>query len=41
MKIVLLAGGIGSRARPFSDYCPKVLIPINRKPLIDYIIRYI
>ena len=41
MKIVLLAGGIGSRARPFSDYSPKALIPINGKPLIDYIIRYV
>ncbi len=41
MKIVLLAGGIGSRARPFSDYSPKALIPINGKPLIDYVIRYV
>ena len=41
MKIVLLAGGVGSRARPYSDYSPKALIPINGKPLIDYIIRYI
>lgn len=41
MKIVLLAGGIGSRARPFSDYSPKALIPVNGKPLIDYIIRYV
>ena len=41
MKIVLLAGGIGSRARPFSDYSPKALIPINGKPLIDYIIKYV
>lgn len=40
MKIVLLAGGIGSRARPFSDYSPKALIPINGKPMIDYIIKY-
>ena len=41
MKIVLLAGGIGSRARPFSDYSPKALIPINGRPLIDYIIKYV
>jgi mannose-1-phosphate guanylyltransferase len=41
MKIVLLAGGRGSRAKPFSDYSPKALIPVNGKPLIDYIIRYV
>lgn len=41
MKVVLLAGGLGSRAKPFSDYCPKALIPINGRPIIDYIIRYI
>ena len=41
MKVVLLAGGFGSRARPFSDYCPKVLIPINGRPVIDHVIRYI
>ena len=41
MKAVLLAGGLGSRARPFSDYCPKALIPINGRPVIDHIIRYI
>jgi mannose-1-phosphate guanylyltransferase len=41
MKIVLLAGGIGSRAKPFSDYSPKALIPVNGKPLIDHIIRYV
>ena len=41
MKAVLLAGGFGSRARPFSDYCPKALIPINGRPVIDHIIRYI
>jgi len=41
MKVVLLAGGFGSRARPFSDYCPKALIPINGRPVIDHVIRYI
>lgn len=41
MKVVLLAGGLGSRAKPFSDYCPKALIPINGRPIIDHIIRYI
>ncbi|MGH9998868.1 MAG: nucleotidyltransferase family protein [Nitrosopumilaceae archaeon] len=40
MKIVILAGGRGTRGRPFTDYFPKAMIPIEGKPLIDYIIRY-
>ena len=40
MKIVILAGGRGTRGKPFTDYFPKAMIPIEGKPLIDYIIRY-
>ena len=40
MKIVILAGGRGTRGKPFTDYLPKAMIPIEGKPLIDYIIRY-
>jgi mannose-1-phosphate guanylyltransferase len=41
LKVVLLAGGLGTRARPFTNYIPKSMIPINGKPIIDYIIRYL
>jgi mannose-1-phosphate guanylyltransferase len=41
LKVVLLAGGLGTRARPFTNYIPKSMIPINGKPMIDYIIRYL
>ena len=41
MKVVLLAGGRGTRARPFSDFVPKSMIPIEGRPLIDHIIRYL
>lgn len=41
MKAILLAGGFGTRAKPFSDYLPKALIPLDGRPVIDYIIRYL
>ena len=33
---VILAAGDGGRLRPYTDYTPKVLIPLKNKPLIWY-----
>ncbi|MGQ0638958.1 MAG: nucleotidyltransferase family protein [Nitrososphaerota archaeon] len=41
MKAVILAGGHGARGKPFTDYFPKAMVPIEGKPLIDHIVRYI
>jgi mannose-1-phosphate guanylyltransferase len=41
MKAVILAGGLGTRAKPFTDYSPKPMIPIDDRPTIDYIVRYL
>jgi len=41
MKVIILAGGLGTRARPFTDYSPKPMIPIDDRPTIDHILRYI
>jgi mannose-1-phosphate guanylyltransferase len=41
MKVVLLAGGRGTRARPFSDFVPKSMIPIGGRPVIDHVVRYL
>ena len=41
MKAVILAGGRGTRGKPFTDYFPKAMIPIDGKPLIDHIVQYI
>lgn len=41
MKAVILAGGLGTRARPFTDYSPKPMIPIDDRPTIDYVVRYL
>jgi len=41
LKAVILAGGRGTRGRPFTDYFPKAMIPIEGKPLIDHIVSYV
>ncbi len=41
MKAVILAGGRGTRGRPFTDYIPKAMIPVQGRPLIDHIVRYL
>jgi mannose-1-phosphate guanylyltransferase len=41
LKAVILAGGKGTRARPFTDYFPKAMIPVQGKPLISHIIKHL
>jgi len=41
LKVVILAGGRGTRGKPFTDYFPKAMIPIEGKPLIDHIVSYV
>jgi len=38
-KVVIMAGGLGTRMQPFTDILPKPLIPINNKPIIEHIIN--
>ena len=41
MKAVILAGGKGTRGKPYTEYFPKAMTPIEGKPMIDYIIKYL
>ena len=41
LKAVILAGGKGTRGKPFTDYFPKAMIPVDGKPLIDHVIQYV
>ena len=36
MKAILVAGGHGSRLYPFTRYTHKTLLPLHRRPVIDY-----
>jgi len=41
VKAIILAGGKGTRGKPYTEYFPKAMTPINDMPLIDYIVRYL
>lgn len=41
MKAIILAGGKGTRGKPYTEFFPKAMTPINGKPLIDYIVKYL
>lgn len=38
MKALIFAAGLGTRLRPLTDSVPKALVPINGKPLLEYVI---
>ena len=39
MKAVILAGGKGTRLKPYTTVFPKPLMPINEKPILEIVIR--
>jgi NDP-mannose synthase len=39
MRAVVLAGGLGTRLRPYTTVIPKPLVPIGDRPVLEHIIR--
>lgn len=38
-RVVLMAGGLGSRLRPLTDDCPKPMLKVGTKPLLETILE--
>jgi len=37
--MVIMAGGMGTRLRPHTDNCPKPMLPVSGKPMLEHIIE--
>lgn len=38
-KMIIMAGGKGTRLRPYTENCPKPLLPVAGKPMLEHIIE--
>lgn len=38
MNAIVLAGGFGSRLKPLTDSCPKPMLKVANRPMIDYVV---
>ncbi len=41
MKAMIFAAGLGTRLRPLTDNCPKALIPVGGKPMLQRVIEHL
>lgn len=41
LKAVILAGGLGTRLRPFTLLLPKPMLPVGPKPILEHIIEWV
>lgn len=39
MRAVILAGGLGTRLRPYTTVLPKPLVPVGDRPILEHILR--
>ncbi|MCC7262123.1 MAG: nucleotidyltransferase family protein [Candidatus Latescibacteria bacterium] len=39
MKAMVLAAGRGNRLRPLTNTCPKPMLPVGGKPLLEHVVR--
>ncbi len=37
--MVIMAGGKGTRLRPYTEHCPKPMLPVSGKPMLEHIIE--
>ncbi|MCV5927700.1 sugar phosphate nucleotidyltransferase, partial [Escherichia coli] len=37
--VFIMAGGFGTRLRPLTDHCPKPMLKIGDKPILETVIR--
>jgi hypothetical protein len=37
--VVLMAGGKGSRLRPHTEHCPKPMLPVDGKPMLEILLE--
>ena len=37
--VFLMAGGLGTRLRPLTDHCPKPMLPVGGKPMLEHILE--
>ncbi len=37
--MIIMAGGLGTRLKPRTEYCPKPLLPVGGKPILEHIIE--
>jgi glucose-1-phosphate cytidylyltransferase len=40
MKVVILAGGFGTRLSEYTNLVPKPMVKLNNKPIIYYIMKH-
>ncbi len=40
-KAVILAGGLGTRLRPYTLFVPKPMLPVGHRPILEYIVDWL
>ena len=40
MKAVILAGGLGTRLQPYTEFLPKPMLPLGEKPILEHLIDW-
>src|SRR5947208_4524571 len=41
LQCVVLAGGLGTRMRPFTESCPKTMLPVAGRPFAEHQLEFL